>query len=639
MPYQSLSDYINTLARADEIRVIDSYVSPVLEISEITDRISKQEGGGKALLFKNNGTSFPVLINSLGSLKRICLALGVQDLDETSDRIKTLMDSLMANEPGFLAKIKLIPRLGEISSYMPKSVKGKGICQQVVIENPDLSILPVLKCWPYDGGRFITLPLVHTIDPVTGIRNVGMYRMQILGANETAMHWHRHKTGARHFEEYKNLGRRMPVAVALGGDPAYTYAATAPLPDQLDEYILAGFIRKKAVELVRCITQDIEVPADADIIIEGYVDPSEKFVLEGPFGDHTGFYSLADFYPRFHVTCITHRKDAVYPATIVGIPPQEDAWIAKATERIFLFPIRLALVPELIDLHMPEFGVAHNLAIVKIKKSYPGQAIKVMNALWGAGQMMFNKFMIVTDCEFPLSDYNKLFKLIAENVNLNSDLHFSSGPLDVLDHSARAMGFGGKLGIDITTKLPEEIQLSESNKNIHVLPDSDLIIKSFPEVVQVNILKIRSNRSILLLSLRDDTSLSNELETKILKTEGLNNADIILLLDSFADFGNIESLLWYCMNNTDPGRDCRLIRNSPSGNPVLYIDARRKLQKEGVYPREWPNVIVSDEKTISEVDDRWDKLKIDTFIPSPSHRFEKLVRNKGAIATDSSGSS
>jgi len=267
----------------------------------------------------------------------------------------------------------MLPKLSQVASWMPTSIGGKGKCQEVIMKNPDLNKLPILKCWPADGGKFITFPMVHTIDPVTGIRNVGMYRMQVFEPGLTGMHWHRHKTGARHFEEYKKLGKKMPIAVAIGGDPVYTYAATAPMPDNFDEYMLAGFLRKKKVELVKCLTQDIEVPADADFVIEGYVDPEEDFIWEGPFGDHTGFYSLADWFPKFHISCITHRKDAIYPTTIVGIPPQEDAYIAKATERIFLAPIKLTMLPELIDMDIPVAGVAHNLTIVKIEKSFPGR--------------------------------------------------------------------------------------------------------------------------------------------------------------------------------------------------------------------------------------------------------------------------
>ena len=395
MAYKHLQEFIQKLESAGELQRISERVSPYLEIAEITDRISKN--GGKALLFENNGSAFPLLINSMGSNKRMCMALGVDNLDEIGKEIEKIFMQLTEPHNSISDKLKVLPTLGNIASWMPKVKKGRGDCQQVINQNPDLSLLPVLTSWIHDGGPFITLPLVNTKDPVSGKRNMGMYRMQVFDKTTTGMHWHLHKNSARHYHEYKKLGRRMPVSVVLGGDPAYTYAATAPLPDNVDEYMLAGFLRKKKVELVKCITNDIEVPYDADFVIEGYVDPMEELVTEGPFGDHTGYYSLQDLYPRFHVSCITHRRDAVFPATIVGIPPQEDAYIGKATERIFLSPIRLAMLPEIIDMAMPVEGVFHNIVIVKIKNEYPGHAIKVMNALWGAGQMMFNKIMICVD--------------------------------------------------------------------------------------------------------------------------------------------------------------------------------------------------------------------------------------------------
>jgi 4-hydroxy-3-polyprenylbenzoate decarboxylase len=348
MAYKGLGDFINTLEKENELIRIKEKVSTNLEITEITDRISKSGNQNKALLFENNGTDFPVLINAYGSTKRMCLALGVNNLDEPGKEIKSIFKNLTSPKNSLFEKLKLLPSLSKFGSWMPKTINGKGKCQKVINLNPDLTILPVLTCWPLDGGPFITLPSVHTKDPETGSRNVGMYRMQVFDKQTTGMHWHMHKTGAKHYRLYKEKGiRKMPVAVSLGGDPVYTYSATAPLPDSVDEYLLAGFLRKKKVELVKCISQDIEVPADAEIVIEGYVDTLEDYILEGPFGDHTGFYSLADFYPKFHVTCITHRKNAVYPTTIVGIPPQEDAWIGKATERIFLAPIQLTMLPEL----------------------------------------------------------------------------------------------------------------------------------------------------------------------------------------------------------------------------------------------------------------------------------------------------
>jgi 4-hydroxy-3-polyprenylbenzoate decarboxylase len=340
MAWKNQQEFIDALEREGELVRIKTYVNPKWEIAEITDRVSKSGGGGKALLFENTGTDFPVLMNAYGSEKRMCMALGVDHLDEVAEQMQSLFHLLSSPKENLLDKLKMLPLLGEFAGWMPKVVKGKGDCQQVVITNPDITKLPVITCWPKDGGPFVTLPVIHTKDPGTGIRNVGMYRMQVFESTLTGMHWHKHKVSARHFAEYKKLGMKMPVAVALGGDPTYAYSATAPLPDNVDEYMLAGFLRKKKVELVKCITQpEIEVPADADFIIEGYVDPSEELIWEGPFGDHTGYYSLPDWYPKFHITAITHKKNAVYPATIVGIPPQEDAWLGKATERIFLSSI------------------------------------------------------------------------------------------------------------------------------------------------------------------------------------------------------------------------------------------------------------------------------------------------------------
>ncbi|GAG53587.1 unnamed protein product, partial [marine sediment metagenome] len=388
-----MKHFINILEENNELVRIKEYVNPELEITEITDRVSKSNGGGKALLFENTGTTFPVLINAMGSYNRVCLALGTNDLDRIGEEIETIFRQLTKPRESMWGKIKLLPLLKALGSWMPKVISGKGKCQEVIHKPPDLSILPVLKCWPEDGGRFITLPMVITRDPQNSTRNVGMYRMQLFDKTTTGMHWHPHKTGARHYYQYKAIGKKMPVAVALGGDPVLAYSATAPLPDNIDEYMLAGFIRKRKVNMVKCLTNDLEVPAEADIIIEGYIDPEEELAWEGPFGDHTGFYSLPDWFPKFHVTCITHKKNAVYPATIVGIPPQEDAWIIKATERIFLTPMKLTMIPEILDMEMPPEGIAHNLTVIKINKTFQGQAQKVMNTIWGAGQMMFTKIL------------------------------------------------------------------------------------------------------------------------------------------------------------------------------------------------------------------------------------------------------
>ncbi len=456
MAYNGFQDFLSTLERAGELRRIRTAVDPVLEITEIADRCVKNDK--PALLFERpTGSAFPLAINTLATRKRMSLAFGVGDLEEVAARIESLV-KLPGNMPaGLLGKAALLPGLAQIGrDTAPKIVSGGAPCQEVVKLGPDASLdeLPILKCWPLDGGRFITLPLVFTKEAATGKRNVGMYRMQVFDKNTTGMHWQRHKVGSRHHAEYEARGQDIPVAVALGGDPAVLYAATAPLPDDIDEMAFAGFIRKKPVELVKCKTVPIEVPADAEFVIEGVV-PAGVRRTEGPFGDHTGFYTLEDEYPVFKVTAITHRKKPVYPATIVGRPPMEDGWLGKATERLFLPLVRL-FVPEVVDYNLPVEGVFHNLCIVKIKKRYPGHAQKVMNALWGLGQMMFTKIIIVVDDWVDVQDLRQVLWVTANNIDPERDVLFTRGPVDVLDHASRAPGFGSKMGIDATKKMPEE---------------------------------------------------------------------------------------------------------------------------------------------------------------------------------------
>src|SRR3984893_1087838 len=486
MAYKNLLQFIQVLEETGELVRIKAYVNPNLEIAEITDRISKTPNGGKALLFENTGYDFPVLMNAYGSEKRICLALGISHLDDIAKEIESLFKLLTRPKESILDKISLLPKLGQFASWMPKVRTGKGDCQEIIMKEPNLTKLPIITCWPKDGGPFITLPIIHTKDPNTHIRNVGMYRMQLFSPVLTGMHWHKHKVSAKHFSEYKKLNKRMPVAVALGGDPVYAYAATAPLPDNVDEYMLAGFLRKKKVELVRCLTQpELEVPADADIVIEGYVDPEEAPVWEGPFGDHTGYYSLPDWYPSFHVTAITHKKNAIYPATIVGIPPQEDAWLGKATERIFLAPMKMMMIPEIVDMEMPVEGVFHNLVIAQIHKTFAGHGQKVMSAMWGAGQMMFNKILVLVDEGVSITDYLSLAKYVLGNVNPATDITFAQGPMDVLDHSCSKLGFGGKMCIDGTKKFEEETDERYATEGEMFLPDSDWL-SAFPEIKSVN---------------------------------------------------------------------------------------------------------------------------------------------------------
>ena len=605
--YKSLGDFVKTLESAGELIRIGTPVSSELEIAEITDRIVKSEGGGKALLFENTDKGFPVLTNLYGSERRMAMALGVERLEDISERLNSLVGSVTSPKESLVDKLRLLPLLGEASKWFPRKKKGAGACQQVVLKGEDakLSLLPILKCWPYDGGRFVTLPMVHTTDPNSGIRNVGMYRMQVFDDHTTGMHWHRHKTGARHYEAYKAKGKKMPVSVAIGGDPVYAYSATAPVPDNIDEYLLAGLLRGKPVKLVKCITNDIYVPEDCDFVIEGYVDTSEEKVLEGDFGDHTGFYSLKDYYPKFHITAITHRRDAVYPATIVGIPPQEDAYIAMATERIFLAPIRLVMQPEVEDMYMPSAGTQHNITIISMRQLYERQASKVALGLWGAGQMMFNKYLLLTPATTDVRSPKELAALL-RNCDLRKSLIRSEGIYDVLDHATATCGFGGKVALDLT-----DVSGQESEKisfNSELLPNG--------AVADTTLLEEWS--TLLLFA-------DNDLEIDLEKVAESANCNYIVLFDKRAKDLSSEELLWLGAANTEPSRDITL------HGSTLIVDARPKSPKaSSKNPSRWPNIVTADEATIALVDKRWSEYGIGEFISSPSKRYSVLKLSEGA---------
>jgi 4-hydroxy-3-polyprenylbenzoate decarboxylase len=535
LAYNDLREWIAALERAGELKRITTEVDPVLEIAEITDRVSKghlagegtratRNPGGPALLFENpKGSNIPVLINQFGSERRMRMALGVDSLDEVADRIHQFMD--VKSPQGFLDKIKMLPMLAEMGKFFPKTV-STGPCKEVVRKNNfDLNHLPILQCWPQDAGRFITLPCVITRDPKTGKRNVGMYRMQVYDGQSAGMHWQRQKIGAEHYREMLRRGvaragtpvpptsessgssgtltrmasahltsavdimartsggsvlpegelpaGKMEVAVALGTDPALTFSAIVPAPPDVEEYLIAGFLRQSPVELVKCETIDLEVPASAEIVLEGYVNLDE-LRMEGPFGDHTGFYSLPDLYPVFHLTCVTHRNNPIYATTIVGKPPQEDAYMGKAVERIFL-PLMKLTIPELVDINLPIEGVFHNLMIVSIRKSYPGQARKVMNAIWSLGQAMFTKCVIVVDEDVNVQDLGEVTLKVLNHIDPERDIQFTLGPVDSLDHASRLPNFGSKMGIDATRKWssegfarpwPDEILMDEKTKSL-----------------------------------------------------------------------------------------------------------------------------------------------------------------------------
>lgn len=451
MAYKDLREFIKVLEARGLLRRVSAEVDPNLEIAEINDRIVKQ--GGPALLFeRTRGTKLPCVVNLFGSYERMKLALQVESLDDIGKEIIEFLEPEIPTN--FIEKLKALPKLKKLSEFLPKYVKN-GPCKEVIIkDNPSLHDIPVLKTWPGDGGPFITLPLVFTKDPETGSRNCGMYRMQVFDGQTTGMHWHMHKDGASHYRKAEARGERLPVAVVIGSDPAVMYCASAPLPPDIDEMLLAGFLRKSPVELVACETVPLEVPANAEIVLEGYVDPRERR-LEGPFGDHTGYYSLEDMYPVFHITCITMRKDAIYPATIVGKPPMEDCFMAKATERIFL-PLLRKTLPEIVDMNLPLEGVFHNIALISIDKKYPGHARKVMYALWGLGQMSFTKMIVIVDKSVDVQNPGEVAWRVGNNVDPKRDVVIVEGPLDVLEHASAIPAYGGKMGIDATKKWPSE---------------------------------------------------------------------------------------------------------------------------------------------------------------------------------------
>jgi 4-hydroxy-3-polyprenylbenzoate decarboxylase len=452
MPFENLRDYLNAIEKRGELLRIKEKVSPILEITEWADRVVKKKG--PALLFENvDGYSMPVAINLFGTLERTAFGLGVDDLNKIGKEIEDLLHQRPPES--IVEKLKMIPLLLKIANFPPKKVNG-GPCQEVVHtgDKIDLFSLPALKCWPQDGGRYFTLTNVYTKDP-KGLPNCGMYRIQIFDKNTAGMHWHMHHDGARHFREFEKLNQRMPVAVAIGGDPAVVFSATAPMPPGIDEMFLAGFLRKSPVEMTPCVSQpDLFVPAQSEIVIEGYLQPGERRV-EGPFGDHTGFYSLADNYPVFHVTAITHRKNPIYQTIVVGAPPMEDTYLGKATERIFLPFLKLTL-PEIVDYNLPEFGVFHNCAFFSIKKQYPQHARKLMHAIWGLGQIMFTKMIIVVDENVNVQNQDEVLFHVGANCDFSRDVEIVKGPTDILDHASQHYGWTGKIGIDATKKTKDE---------------------------------------------------------------------------------------------------------------------------------------------------------------------------------------
>ncbi len=609
MHVRDLRGFLELLeSRGQLVRVRES-VSPELEITALADRAVKR--GGPALLFENvEGADIPLAINLFGTRERMAWALGVETLEAIPERLRELLDVRLGG--GLLGMASNLPKLRDLASLPPRRVKHAPV-QEVVWrgDEVDLGRLPILKCWPQDGGRFVTLPLVITKDPESGDVNVGMYRMQVLDARSTAMHWQRHKTGARHLEGAAAAGRRLEVAVALGGDPALTYAATAPIPPVpgINEFSLTGFLRGQRVELVQALTVDLAVPAQAEIVLEGYVDPEEPWVVEGPFGDHTGFYTLEDRYPRFHVTAVTMRRGAVYPATIVGRPPMEDAYLIEASERIFLVPAQLIL-PELLDYHMPPAGIAHNLVNVRITKGYPGQAYKVANGLLGLGQMMFAKVVLVSDTEVPPQDHLGFWRSVLANAVPGRDEQFAKGPIDVLDHASRAWSYGSKLVIDGTVKHREEggsvDGVASPNKSTAAadaarpakagtqprawVPCADKGVSKLPPHAEVLDQHQLAGGFWFLTTRKDRANQGRHIGEWAAQQSAAKGVRLIAVLDHLTDPRDFEDVMWTLLNNIDPERDVEVVTAGTPAGSVWVMDATPKLAEEG-FSRPWPDKI------------------------------------------------
>jgi len=599
MSFENLGEFIECLEKKGELLRIKDRVSPVLEITEITDRMSKKEKGGKALLFENvEGSTFPVITNAFGSPRRIVLALGA-DPDVLAGRLNEILK--MAPPHSIMEKMSLIPKIISWSRFLPRKDKRKRApCQEIVLtgDDVDLTKLPVLYCWPKDGGRFITLPLVFTKGLYDGKGNTGMYRMQIYDKNTTGMHWHIHKDGSHHYLEYKKAGRRMEIAVAIGCDPAVTYAATAPMPRGVNEMILAGFIRQKPVRMTKAITVDIDVPAEAEFILEGYVDPQETRV-EGPFGDHTGYYSLQDSYPVFHVTAITHRKNPVYAATVVGRPPMEDCYLAHTTERLFL-PMLKTVMPEIKDYHLPWEGVFHNIVVIALEKEFPQHTSKVMSALWGMGQMSFSKAIVVIDDETLLEDRKRLFEHILNSIDFNADITITKGILDALDHSAPQPLYGSKIGIDVTKRIEGETPRDKRSPSRPKMSNEELLhsLKSIDEdFVDLRQIFGHCKNPVVLIAVDKTTKSKTSRHFIDSIDEKTLQSGICVLYDAYIDLDDYSLLLWKVFNNVDPSRDIRIDEKK------ILIDATKKGPVDG-HLRPWPDEI----EMTAEIKKRIDEL-------------------------------
>ena len=598
--HADLQRFVATLEEKGELIRVTDPVSPELEITVLADAAVKH--GGPALLFENvEGRDFPLAIGLYGTARRTAWALGLESLDALTERVRDLVDVRVGG--GLMGLASNLPKLRDLAALPPKRVRRAPV-QEVVWrgDEVDLSRIPVLTCWPQDGGPFVTLPLVISRDPLRGDVNIGMYRMQVFDRTTTGMHWQRHKTGARHLESAREAGVKLEVAVALGGDPALTYAATAPLPPipGINEYSLTGWLRGRGVELTKGVTVDLEVPAQAEFVLEGYVDPEEDWWVEGPFGDHTGFYTLQDLYPAFHVTAVTMRRTPIYPATIVGRPPMEDAFLIEASERLFLTPAQLIL-PEIVDYHMPPAGIAHNLVNVVIDKSYPGQAYKVANGLLGLGQMMFAKVLLVTDePEVRPQDHAAFWRQVLRHALPGRDEQVAKGPIDVLDHASRAWSYGSKLVIDGTVKHDEEGGTGAWE------PGPARPADELPHHAEVLDQDQPGGGFWFLTTRKTRPDQGRHLGEWAARQAAAVGVRWIAVLDETTDPRDFEDCVWTMLNNIDPERDVQVVEEA-AGGPAWVVDGTPKLAEEG-FAREWPEKIVMDPEVEARVEERFGPL-------------------------------
>ncbi len=613
-----LRSYLDALARNGLLTTIAHPCSPIYEIGEIAHRALGIVGTPRTLLFsKPQGYDFPVAINLYASSAQMLSVLRSSGYAELSQRVDEFIAMLLSMPRDKRGKLRQLRSLKALAAIFPRDYKGQAPCQQKQLGSALLDLLPALKCWPADGGRFLTLPMVITEDPDTHMRNVGMYRAQLLSRDRLALHWHLHKTGARHFRAYAVRGERMPVAIALGGDPLLAYCATAPLPEGIDEWLLAGFLRQAPVRQVQAKTVPLKVPAEADFVIEGYVDPQEPPVLEGPFGDHTGFYSLPDYYPSMHVTAITHRADAVYPATIVGVPPMEDAEIAESTVSLFKVAIARTVAPELVDFALPTAGCSHNLAIVAVKSEYPAQATRLANLIWSFGQLMFTKFVVVVDANVNPHDANAVLRAVASNVRSAAQFYRGYGPLDVLEQASIKACEGGKLMLDARRGGAQGVA-EETKVRLQPIDLARENIAGLDVFVGERLLVRFVQAAACGQTAKELYAVGSEHQHPLL----------FVVIDAGVPLEFPYLLLWYSLANAAPEADCELLQEGEEA--CMLVDARMKAEKPGRRP--WPNVVASDRETIEKVDSIFSQLGLGPFVTSPSAVLQGYQRGQGAQA-------